>query len=306
MIDVRLFVLGLAGFFWGGLTTPLSIHLARRYGIMDIPDARKIHTVQMPRGGGLGLWTGYLLMALCLVGRLPSLRLAATGAPVIFFCGYLDDMCSLSPFLRLGLHFIAASLTVLPLGLPPVTAAVALIWVAGMTSAYNLIDGVNGLCLSLFIAASATLCGLKAPGSASVGACMGAMALGVLCWNFPSAQTFLGDGGSTLLGYLFASHFVTAALPALARRAETGTAIRLHELILLLLLFGGVPVLDTMVAFSRRILRGKSPFYPDKGHLHHLLMSLTGSPLWSVSVLLVLQSLTLMGGLAVYARLLAR
>ena len=108
------------------------------------------------------------------------------------------------------------------------------------------------------------------------------------------------------MGYLFASHFVTAALPALARRAETGTAIRLHELILLLLLFGGVPVLDTIVAFSRRILKGKSPFYPDKGHLHHLLMSLTGSPLWSVSVLLVLQALTLAGGLAVYARLLAR
>ena len=301
MLDVRLFVLGLAGFFWGGLTTPLSIHLARRYGIMDIPDARKIHTVQMPRGGGLGLWTGYLLMALCLVGRLPSLRFAATGATVIFLCGYLDDMCSLSPFLRLGLHFIAASLTVLPLGLPLVTAAVALIWVAGMTSAYNLIDGVNGLCLSLFIAASAALCCLQAPGATSVGACMGAMALGVLCWNFPAAQTFLGDGGSTLLGYLFASHFVTAALPALALRP-----VRLHELILILLLFGGVPVLDTMVAFSRRILEGKSPFYPDKGHLHHLLMSLTGSPLWSVIVLLVLQALTLMAGLAVYARLLVR
>ncbi|MCR4818940.1 MAG: undecaprenyl/decaprenyl-phosphate alpha-N-acetylglucosaminyl 1-phosphate transferase [Fretibacterium sp.] len=273
---------------------------------MDIPDARKIHTVQMPRGGGLGLWTGYLLLALCLADHLPSLRLIATGATVIFLCGYLDDMCSLSPFLRLGLHFIAASLTVLPLGLPPVTAAVMLIWVAGMTSAYNLIDGVNGLCLSLFIAASVVLCHLKVPGATAVGACMGAMALGVLCWNFPAAQTFLGDGGSTLLGYLFASHFVTSALPILQMKLHSSSPVRLHELILLLLLFGGVPVLDTMVAFSRRILKGKSPFYPDKGHLHHLLMSLTGSPLWSVSVLLVLQALTLAGGVAVYTRLLAR
>ncbi len=306
MIDVRLFVLGLAGFFWGGLTTPLSIHLARRYGIMDIPDARKIHTVQMPRGGGLGLWAGYLLLSLYLVEGQPSQRFIVTGATLIFLCGYLDDMCSLNPFLRLGLHFLAASMAVLPLGLSPLTAAVALIWVAGMTSAYNLIDGVNGLCISLFIAASMALFCLRSPGGMAVGTCMGAMALGVLCWNFPTAQTFLGDGGSTLLGYLFASHFVTSALSALGKKAETGGTVRFHELILLLLLFGGVPVLDTLVAFSRRILEGKSPFYPDKGHLHHLLISLTGSPLWSVSVLLVLQVITLAGGLAVYTRLLAR
>ncbi len=294
MIDVRLFVLGLAGFFWGGLTTPISIRLAQWYDIMDIPDARKIHTSQMPRGGGLCLWTGYLLLAIYLGPRFLFLKYSATGATIIFLCGYIDDMCSLSPFLRLVLHFIAASLTVLPLNLPVVITIFSIVWVAGVTSAYNLIDGVNGLCISMFMAAAAALCFLR--GAASVSVCMGAMALGVLCWNFPTAQTFLGDGGSTLLGYLFASHFVAAALPPL-------TKINLHELILLFLLFGGVPVVDTMVAFSRRILHGKSPFYPDKGHLHHILMSLTGSPLWSVSVLLIIQALALAGGISVYSRL---
>ncbi|MBQ9565714.1 MAG: undecaprenyl/decaprenyl-phosphate alpha-N-acetylglucosaminyl 1-phosphate transferase [Synergistaceae bacterium] len=298
MIDVRLFMLGLCGFFWGGMTTPYSIRLAQRYGIMDVPDARKIHTVQMPRGGGLGLWTGYLLLALCLARRYPFLRFSATGAAIIFLCGYLDDMRSLSPFPRLGLHFVAASLATLPLGLPPLTAAVCVIWVAGVTSAYNLIDGVNGLCISLFIAAACALCWLRGGLGSSVGVCMGAMALGVLCWNFPKAQTFLGDGGSTLLGYLFATHFMASALP----RLRPG----FHELILLLLLFGGVPVLDTLVAFSRRILTGKSPFYPDKGHLHHLLMRLTGSALWSVIVLWVLQALTLAAGVTVYWRLIGR
>ena len=78
----------------------------------------------------------------------------------------------------------------------------------------------------------------------------------------------------------------------------------LHESILLLLLFGGVPVLDTMAAFSRRILMGRSPFFPNRNHLHHLLMALTGSPLWSVVVFLALQALSLLGGLAVYTRLL--
>ena len=292
--DPRPVALGAMGFFWGGLTAPLAIRLAQLYEILDVPDVRKIHTSHMPRGGGLGLWSGYMLLALYLGQEMPMMRLTATGATMVFLCGYMDDMRSLSPFLRLALHFIASAMAVLPLGLPPVSALMAVVWVAGTTSAYNLIDGMNGLCLSLFIASCAALCWLRA---APVGACMGAMALGVLCWNFPSAQTFLGDGGSTLLGYLFASHFVTAALPRLP-------GIPIHETILLLLLFGGAPVLDTMVAFCRRILRGKSPFYPDKGHLHHVLMSSTGSPLLAVCVLLALHALCLGGGLAAWARLL--
>ena len=208
-------------------------------------------------------------------------------------------MCSLSPFPRLALHFISAALVVLPLNLPIIITIVSIIWVAGVTSAYNLIDGVNGLCISMFMASAGALCFIRgaASGSNLISVCMGAMALGVLCWNFPSAQTFLGDGGSTLLGYLFASHFTASALPNMTNKLD------LHELILLFILFGGVPVVDTMLAFSRRIIMGKSPFYPDKGHLHHILMSLTGSPLWSVSVLLILQSLSLAAGIRVYSQL---
>ena len=122
------------------------------------------------------------------------------------------------------------------------------------------------------------------------------MALGVLCWNFPLAQTFLGDGGSTLLGFLFASHFITVTSQTLAKA-------RFHELILLLLLWGGLPVLDTLVAFSRRILRGKSPFYPDKGHLHHHLMAITGSNFGAVTCLLGVHVLSLACAVAVFAKL---
>lgn len=293
VFDVSLLIFGLGGFFWGGLTAPLSIRLAEWYGIMDMPNARKIHTSRMPRGAGLGIWAGYMLFALCMTGSFPWIKLAAAGASIIFFCGYLDDMCSLSPFLRLGLHFLASSIVVLPLGLPAFTSLIAIVWVAGVTSAYNLIDGVNGLCISIFIASSAALAFM---GASAAGVCMGAMALGVLWWNFPRAQTFLGDGGSTLMGYLFASHFLCAARGTLM-------TVGFNELILLMLLFGGVPVLDTTAAFSRRIMMGKSPFYPDKGHLHHILMALTGSAFWSVIILLSLQVLLLSFGLVVYARL---
>lgn len=293
MIDVRLFLLGLGGFFWGGLVTPLAIRLARAYRILDLPDARKIHKGQMPRGAGLVLWTGYMLWALYAVMELPGVRWIALGATIVFLVGYIDDMCTLSPFLRLALHLLSAVLAVLRLELSPLTAVVCVVWTAGVTSAYNLIDGVNGLCISLFIASSM---GLASIGAAPVGVVMAAMALGVLCWNFPYARTFLGDGGSTLLGYLFGAHFLTAAAPTLQ-------GIGLNELILLLLLFGGMPVMDTMIAFSRRILGGRSPFYPDKGHLHHRLMELTGSPLWAVVCLWLMQSASLAGGILVYVRL---
>lgn len=162
MIDAGLFLLGLGGFFWGGLVTPLSICLARSYRILDLPDARKIHTGQMPRGAGLVLWTGYLLWALYAVAEVPYVRFTALGATIVFLIGYIDDMRSLSPFLRLGLHLLSSALAVLPLGLPPLTAVTCAVWIAGVTSAYNLIDGVNGLCLSLFIASSTGLAFLGA------------------------------------------------------------------------------------------------------------------------------------------------
>ena len=294
-IDVKALIFILIGFFWGGFTAPVSIRLAGIYGIIDVPDARKIHKGKMPRGAGLGLWLGYVLMAVIMSGDVTYLRYVMTGATIIFFCGYLDDMCSLSPFLRLGLHFIASALVVLPLNLNILLALIAIVWLAGVTSAYNLIDGMNGLCISMFIASSVILFLL---GNSYEAIYMGAMALGVLCWNFPAAQTFLGDGGSTLLGYLFASHFLIIAMQNLQSHG-----VRFHELIILLILFGGVPVIDTITAFSRRILSGKSPFYPDKKHLHHILISLTGSNVFTVSVLLLLQVLILIGGLSVYLRI---
>ncbi|MBR1438392.1 MAG: undecaprenyl/decaprenyl-phosphate alpha-N-acetylglucosaminyl 1-phosphate transferase, partial [Synergistaceae bacterium] len=192
MLDVKLFLYLLMGFFWGGLTAPVSIRLAGIYGIIDVPDARKIHKGNMPRGAGIGLWLGYMLMAVLMSSREPYLRCIATGATVIFLCGYLDDMCSLSPFLRLGLHIAASSLVVIPMNLGLLNSVLAVVWIAGVTSAYNLIDGMNGLCISIFIASSITLFLL---GHSYPSIYMGAMALGVLCWNFPSAQTFLGDGG---------------------------------------------------------------------------------------------------------------
>jgi UDP-GlcNAc:undecaprenyl-phosphate GlcNAc-1-phosphate transferase len=292
-MNVQLVLTGVLSFFWGGFVTPVSIRLAHDYQIIDLPDHRKVHKRRTPRGAGLGLWGGYLLWALYFVPDFPELRYSAASATLVFFCGYMDDMKSLSPFVRLAVHVFASFVIVLPMPMPLLSKLECLVWIAGVTSAYNLIDGINGLCISVFISSALFLCLV---GEAYFGVAGAAMALGVLCWNFPMAQTFLGDGGSTLLGFLFASHFVSAASPVLAKT-------QLHELTLLLLLWGGVPVFDTLVAFSRRILMGKSPFYPDKGHLHHHLMALTRSNFSAVTCLLAIHVLSLACAAAVYAKL---
>jgi len=292
-MDIQLMLTGLLGFFWGGFTAPISIRLAYDYQIMDLPDRRKIHEERTPRGAGLGLWAGYLLWSLYFVSGMPDVRYSATAATLVFLGGYVDDMKSVSPFIRLAIHLFAAGLVVFTSPLSFFSKVVCLFWITGTTSAYNFIDGVNGLCISVFMASALAICLV---GHYPFGVAAAATALGVLCWNFPMAQTFLGDGGSTLLGFLFTSHFVMDGMPVLAKAD-------LHEMILLFLLWGGVPVLDTLIAFSRRIMRGHSPFYPDKRHLHHLLIERTRSHLAAVLCLLLLHALILSCGVAVYAKL---
>ena len=292
-MNVQLILVGVLGFFWGGFITPLSIRLAHEYQIIDLPDRRKLHKAVTPRGAGLGLWAGYLLWSLYFVSEFPAVKFSSAAATLVFLCGYMDDMKSLSPFVRLAAHIIAAAMIVLPLPLPVLSKLVCIVWIAGVTSAYNLIDGVNGLCISVFIFSAISLCFVSGPYFGVFGA---AMALGVFCWNFPMAQTFLGDGGSTLLGFLFASHFILAASPVIENTP-------LHELILLLFLWGGLPAFDTLVAFTRRTLAGKSPFYPDKGHLHHHLTDITGSNFWVVTCLLAAHSIFMLGGAAVLINL---
>ena len=197
MLDVKIFLYMLAGFFWGGLTAPISIRLAGIYGIIDVPDARKIHKGNMPRGAGIGLWLGYMLMAVIMAGEFPNLRHIATGATVIFLCGYLDDMCSLSPFLRLGLHLGASAFVVIPLDFGIPVTILAVIWLAGVTSAYNLIDGMNGLCISIFIASSIALFML---GRSYPGIYMGGNGTRCIMLEFPFSPDILGGRWKHIAG----------------------------------------------------------------------------------------------------------
>ena len=106
--------------------------------------------------------------------------------------------------------------------------------------------------------------GLLATGNFNVWLPLSGLVLGVLLWNFPSPRTFLGDGGSTLLGYICASHLLWSIFPDLFGSGFISLSF-------VLLFIGGVPVIDTLIAMTRRIITKKSPFSPDRGHAHHKL-----------------------------------
>ena len=188
---------------WALLITPLGIALARRYDVLDKPGGRKKHEGVVPLGGGWTLFSGFLLWSLTSGAPISGIALIVTGLALVFIVGYIDDMKPLGAFPRLVVHGLAALLAVAGVpGLAIWQKLIFFLWISGMTSAFNLIDGMNGLSLSMGVIFGAVW--MLFYGSLQwpflVGACMG-----VLFWNYPRSRTFLGDGGSTFLGYFCAS-----------------------------------------------------------------------------------------------------
>ena len=275
--------------FWGLLGTPLAIKLANDFRAMDIPDARKSHKKITPRGAGIVIWSGYILWALIVAQSNSEASFIATGATFIFFIGYVDDMHSLPPMIRLCIQFASALLVTIPLTLPILSKLVVIIWITGMINAYNFIDGMDGLCLTIsFLTSIASLFFFH---DASMWLPLASVIFGVLFWNFPKPKTFLGDGGSTLLGFICASHIAwsISSLPMNHSR-------NIFLFILTMLFLGGIPVIDTLIAMTRRIAHGKSPFLPDRGHTHHKLQDAGFSKLATLSIMSVMHITLLLFG----------
>ena len=273
MFPIYLFTL--VTFLWGLIATPVSIGLAQKFRLLDIPGGRKKHQSIMPRGAGIVLWSGYLLWALFAGNPGVEVPFIATGATIVFIVGYMDDMHPLPPLLRLFFHIAAAAWVSYPLPIPLWQRVLVIFWITGTTNAYNLIDGMDGLCLTMTLITSIVALFV---GNAYVWMPLAGLVFGVLLWNFPKPRTFLGDGGSTLLGYICASHLAWSIFPDLFGKGFFSIA-------LVLFFIGGVPVIDTLVAITRRILTKKSPFSPDRGHAHHRLLDHRFSKLQTLMIL---------------------
>ncbi|HEU5396379.1 MAG TPA: hypothetical protein VFV81_04375, partial [Verrucomicrobiae bacterium] len=277
--------------------------LARRYGVIDLPNARRPHQHATARGGGVAVVFAFQLACLMAVA-FPWPKLGggldfawwqrfALASLVLFAVGVIDDVRGLKPVVKLGGQALTALLMALSgthfgtydpqthhatlMGhiLPaPVDCALVVLWLVAIINAFNLIDGLDGLASGLAIISAVGLCGIllmqKAPGDVLVllgfiGAC-----LGFLRYNFHPASIFLGDTGSMFIGF-------TLGVVSLQTFNKNSFLISLTIPMLVL----GVPIYDAMLAIWRRSVRKwtddrasgtkRGIMQPDLEHLHHRL-----------------------------------
>ncbi len=270
---------------------PVIIQVSNMKKLFDIPTDRKIHEDPIPSLGGLGIFAGFMV-GLLLMADLSNKEAAATfqyyltACMVIFFFGIKDDILILTPFKKfLGQLAVAAILIFkanlvitsmhgfLGIGNIDYTMGCCLSFftIIVIINAFNLIDGVDGLAGSMGIVTSSFFAFFGLMSGEYYYALIGftfAASLGAfLIYNYTPARIFMGDTGAMLIGVVNAIlviHFINMAenaniLPVLASPAM-GFGVLL------------IPLLDTLRVFAIRILHGRSPFSPDRNHLHHLLL----------------------------------
>ena len=278
---------------------PLIIFLCRKYCLYDYQSARKIHSGNIPRLGGIGIFLAFIIASMAFFltnnkiddfGRFLPLIIAGT---IVFIFAVVDDIFNLPALIKLIVQLIAVSVVVfngfrfkqifgwvLPL---PVSFILSFGWILGVINAYNLIDGLDGLCGSFSISAILTLGTLYSlSGNSESTLCfiLAAAVLGFLCFNWPPAKLFMGDAGSQFLG------FTIAVFPLF----ESNDVFEYNKF-LIMIVITAFPVFDTIAAIWRRIRDKKSIMSPDRSHLHHKLLNMGYTPKKALFLLCFLQIL---------------
>jgi len=275
------------------VATPWILRYVREHRILDHPDARRVHKQPLPRGGGVAVVVAFIAVGggLALVADslpgvniskpLPAANLAGLfiGAILATVIGAIDDRYDLRArwqFLgQLALAGVAvlAGITVPYIGNPfgpgniqfiaPIGIAFTVVWIVGMINSLNFIDGLDGLSSGIALIAALTLGVLSLtqqvnqPMVAVFCFVLAGGLLGFLRWNFHPAVIFQGTAGVMFLGY-------TLGVLAILGSAK----------VIVALLVLAVPIVDTFWVIVRRLSEGRSPFSPDRGHIHHLLLDL--------------------------------
>lgn len=271
---------------------PIIIQLADQVKLYDIPDERKVHKKPIPSLGGLGIFIGFM-MGLLLTQSIPAvasqLQYFYASFLVVFFYGIKDDILKIRPMKKILGQLIVSVILIFKAGLaitnlsgflgvtlviPSFSYVLTLMTIIVIMNAFNLIDGIDGLAGSLGIL---TCCVFGTffylNGDlfyAMIGFVVSSSLFAFLIYNYSPAKIFMGDTGSMLLGLvnaILAIHFIESA-------ATSSTLLINAKLAPPAMAFGvlAVPLLDTLRVFSIRILHGHSPFFPDRKHLHHLLL----------------------------------
>ncbi len=269
---------------------PIIIEVARRKKLFDEPDERKVHKMVIPTLGGLGIFGGFILATLIgsPVGS-NELQYFVAAAIVIFFLGIKDDILVLSVAKKFIGQLIAAGIIIkfggvqitnmhgfLGITTIPHLASIVLtlFTIIVIINSFNLIDGVDGLAGSLGLL-TALIFGayfyytgylLYAVMAFSLAGSL----VGFLIYNFSPAKIFMGDTGSLLIGLvnsIMVVKFINIADSSVVNfPLQSAPAIGFAILI--------VPLFDTLRVFAFRIVNRRSPFSPDRNHVHHFLLEL--------------------------------
>ena len=280
------------------LTTPLVIKFAGKIGIIDDPKKsthpKVIHTQPTPRGGGLSIFLGVISTSLIFLPIDKHLKGILLGATLLTILGILDDKYNLNPYLRFLIQFIVACIPIaagigiafinnpfngiIDLSQPQINIHLfgelrsiwilsdlfALFWIVYLMNMLNMgAKGVDGQLPGVTIVAAATIALLSLKFSADItqwpviilASITAGAYLGFLPWNYYPQKIMPGFSGSTLAGYLL-------AISSILSTTKVGT----------LVVVLGIPLIDTGYTIIRRAISGKSPFWGDRGHLHHKLM----------------------------------
>jgi UDP-GlcNAc:undecaprenyl-phosphate/decaprenyl-phosphate GlcNAc-1-phosphate transferase len=259
--------------------TPVVLRIAERRQILDHPGDHKGHKSPVPYLGGLAMVVA-LSVAVLVVGVLRppesgfgELAAVLGMAIVLSVVGLLDDLRGLGPIVRLvvevaaGLGVWAVDAGVQFTGSEPLNALVTVIWVVGITNAFNLLDNMDGLSAGVAaIAAGSIFVIAQVEGQflvAALAAALAGCALGFLRHNFHPARIYMGDAGSLYLG------FVLAYLGLKLRFSAPDDITFLVPVLVL-----GVPILDTTLVTITRLQHGRSPFQGGRDHISHRLVKL--------------------------------
>lgn len=298
----------LSALFVSLVIMPPLMRVSRHIGLVDVPNARKVHDIEIPVCGGIAIAVGTLLPVLMWSPLDRAMISYLVGAAVIVLMGIRDDAKPLDYKWKLVGQIVAVAcvmsgsvaITHLPffgLDAAPrwITLPVTFFFLLGVTNAVNLFDGLDGLaggCVILSLSAIAVLsyqAGQDAAVLVLVALAVAGSICGFLRYNTHPATVFMGDAGSQFLG------FTTAVLSILLTD-------RFHPALNpgLPLLLLGLPLLDTMVVITQRLAHGRSPFTADKNHIHHQLLGLGFRHLEAVSLIYLVQGA--MVGTALYLR----
>jgi UDP-GlcNAc:undecaprenyl-phosphate GlcNAc-1-phosphate transferase len=281
------------------LIIPIIIKIAHHVNALDIPNERKVHKFPMPRLGGLAIFIGFLVGYMVFCKPTVQMNSILIGSFFIIMVGVFDDIKPVKPLIKFGGQLLAAIIVVfygnivmqdisafgLYINFGIFAGPITILFIAAVINCMNLIDGLDGLAggiatiFFITITVISNILGIYNGLDSSLTLIMIGATLGFLLYNFHPAKIFMGDSGSMFLGYII------AVISLLGFKNVTLTSFIVPILIL------AIPILDTLFAIIRRLLKGQSFAQADKEHFHHQILKMAGNQTKTVIIIYIIQIL---------------